>query len=184
MLSIQKQTIFLFTILTSFVTSGVCEAQSSISSSAIQKAKSFVGTRNTGKYILEFVHFGATYQRHSLNRVAAVKDSKGKLIPGEFAVIYDFVWDASGTGKTRLAIFCDKYGKVKGVKSMHCDAFVNTPFTFADGTIKVVGQLIVEAFGSQMSATDKRTVQSLINSANSKGLLEFGLAMRQRMGIR
>lgn len=184
MLKIQKQSVFLFVVITSFAASGVCLAQSDISSTAIQKAKSFVGTQNTGKYVLEFVHLGATYKTHTLNRVSAVKDSAGKLIPGEFAVIYDFVWDASGTGNTRLAFFCDKSGNVKGVKNMHCDAFVNTPFAFADGTIKVVGQIIIEAFGNQMSATDRRTVQSLVNSANSKGLLEFGLAMRQRMGIR
>lgn len=181
---ISKRSAFLSCSILCFVLSSVCQGQSEISSSAIEKAKSFVGTRTTGRYVLEFVHMGATYQGHSINRVTAVQDTQGNLIPGEFAVIYDFVWDANGTGNTQLCFYCNRNGEVTAVRSLKCDAFVNTPFVFADGAIKVVGQIAIEAFGSQMTASDRQMVQSLVNSANSRGLLEFGLAMRQKLGIR
>ena len=187
MFNIQKHTFVLALLLPltfAAIAPNATMGQTDVSSSVIRKTKSFLETRTTGKYILEFLHMGGTYKSHTLNRVTGVNDSLGKTVSGKFAVIYDFVWDANGKGHTRVAFYCDKQGTITGIKVLYYDAYVNTPFTFAEGAIHVVGQLVIEAFRDQMSSSERRTAESLVRSADAKGLLTLGLALRQSMNIR
>lgn len=170
-------------IVLSGVSPVLCLAQSEISSSAIAKAKSFMGKQNTARYTLEFAHMGASYTSHSFEKTVRVKDRSGNTIPGEFAVIYNFVWDASGRGDTKIAFFCKKDGSIESLKVLKSTGVINSPFTFADATIQVLGQALVEAFGQNMSDTERRTVETLIRNADSEGLLELGLSFRQTMGL-
>lgn len=154
------------------------------SSSSIEKASRFIGSRSSGEYVLGFVHFGATYKRHKYLGNLPVKDRFGKAIPGEFAAVYEYDWDANGPGNTHVAFLCDKNGKVEDVRVLKTNAVLHQPFVAANATIQLLGAVIVEAFKDQFTAEDKRLLEKLLQNADSEGLLEFGLTFRQAAGIR
>jgi hypothetical protein len=151
---------------------------------AIEKAETFLGTRRNGEYILSFVHFGATYRNHTLTEVRRVVDRNGRDVPGEFALVYRFDWDAGGAGYTDLAILCDRDGDVAGVQVLRTNAIFQQPFAIADATIQVVGAIVLDAFSDQMTNEDKRVVERMIPNSDSKSLLVVGLSMRQSVGLR
>lgn len=176
-------TICVLAMFCSFVTD-VCVAQDSVSSASIQKVKSFMNSRTTGRYVLGFLHMGADHTSHTLQSTTGVKDHSGRALPGEFALVYNFTWNANGRGDTKVAFFFDRNGNFDSLTVMSSTGYVNSPFTFADATIQVLGQGLVEAFQGHMSASERRQIQALISSANSEGLLELGLKLRQSTGIR
>ena len=151
------------------------------SSKAIQRAHDFLKTETTGKYILGFVHMGARYNGHEVVERREVA-RKGRMLPGHFALVYDFDWEADGT--TQLAFLCDADGDVYDVQVLKTNAFLNSPFDLAKLSIAVLGEVILEAFKDNMTAKDKEQVQSFIKNADPEAMLELGLKLRQALNVK
>ena len=149
------------------------------SQSAINRAQAFLGKRVIGDFVTGYVHLGASYTTHEVQSVRYVTDENDKKIPGKFALVYRYKWDASGTGNTDIAFVCDPKGNVEDVRVLGTDAVLQEPFLVADATIQILGNVMIEAFREKMTDADVRRVQRLVDAANSEGLLEFSLMFRQ-----
>ena len=147
--------------------------------SAIDRAHAFLGKESEGNFILWYVHLGANYNRHEIQSVRKITDENERVIPGKFALVYRYVWDASGTGNTDVAFICDAKGNVQDVRVLSTDAVLQQPFLVADATIQILGNALIEAFRDDMKESDIRRIQGLVDSANSEGLLELSLVIRQ-----
>lgn len=162
---------------------GFCCAQET-DSAATSRARAFLGGRAMGTYILSFVHLGATFRGQTFVKQVPVYGVDNRQIAGEFALIFDLGWDANGGGSTRIAYVCDRTGRVTDVQVQSTTAVLQQPFAFADATIQIVGTALIESFRDRMSADDIRQAETLVRTANSEGLLEMGIALRQVVGIR
>ena len=133
---------------------------------------------------LSFLHFGASLVACSFEGRLGVTDSSGQTLPGDFALAYEFVWDAGGGhGHTTIAFFFDGNGSYEGSRVLKTDAVFNQPFELAKLSIQVVGQLLIEAFGDQMQDNDRRILRELIDRADAKGLLDLQIKLRQGLGL-
>jgi len=146
---------------------------------AIDRAGEFLDKRSTGDFVLGYAHFGAKYTDHKVQHLRYVKDRNDNVLPGKFALVYRYNWEASGSGTTDIGFICDREVNVEDVVVLGTNAVLQQPFLVADATIKALGNLIIEGFKDQMTRSDVRTVQRLVDSANSEGLLEFALKIRQ-----
>src|SRR5580693_445654 len=133
---------------------------------AVLSAQRFLKTEQNGKYTLAFLHFCADYHGH---------EYQGTLpaIDGTFKLVYRFKWENDGV--TDLAYVCDAKGNVRAVEVLYSNGFLSRPFVLADGAIKVLGNLAIEANKKNMSDLQRRLVQELVDDANAKGLLELSL---------
>ena len=162
---------------------GELRAADEIDYAAVRKAQTFLQTAKRGQYILSFLHFGANYRAHNYKEVMRVTDGSGNALPGQFALIYHFDWEANGAGWTNLACFCDARGNITGVKALDTNAVLQQPFLAADATIQVIGRGMAETFKSQMNEDDRKQMLQFINNADSKGLLEMALQIQQVAGL-
>jgi hypothetical protein len=82
----------------------------------IAKAQKFLEKKDTAKLILFLAHPEAEYRGMALNGTANVRDSRGQLLTGAFALVYDIEWRSplSGdTNTTRLAFLFLENGSVE-----------------------------------------------------------------------
>ncbi len=171
--------------LASFLPVGGLVRAEEPSQAAINKAQTFLDKQKTGKFILGYAHLGANYTDHNAKSVRYVKDGDGDgdVIPGKFALVYRFDWNASGAGWTNLAFICDRQGNVEEVVDLQqTNAILQQPFLVANATIQTLGNVLIEALKDDMSESDLRIMRRLIDAADSKGLLGFGLKLQQSMG--
>ena len=178
------RSLLMFTVasLASFLPVGGLVRAEEPSQTAINNAQTFLDKQSTGKFILGYAHLGANYTSHSAKSVKYVTDGDGDVIPGKFALVYRFDWEASGDGWTNLAIVCDRKGNVEQVIALQTNAILQQPFFVADATIQVLGNAMIEAFKDDMTESDLRIMRRLVAAADSKGLLGFGLKLQQSMG--
>jgi hypothetical protein len=149
---------------------------------AVDRAHNFLKTAKRGRDVLSYVHFGYTYQGHTYVGQTGVKGAGGKLIPGQFALHYDYKWGTDG-GQTRVVFLCNPRGDVYEVQTGRTNAGpLNQPFDLATLSIRVVGNVLLAALGGDLTMDEKRDVQRLIDNANAKGMLQFSLAAQQRLG--
>jgi hypothetical protein len=106
--------------------------------------------------------------------------SQGKRVPGHFALVYHFDWQDDG--KTQLGFLCDAKGNVYEVQLVKSNASLNQPFTLANTTLKVLGNLLIEAFKDKMTAAEKKQVQKIVDDADAKAMLEWSLKFQQALG--
>lgn len=133
---------------------------------------------------LGFLHFAASHVACSFEGRLGVVDSSGQTVSGDFALAYEFVWDAGGGhGHTTLAFFFNGDGSYEGSRVLKTDAVFNQPFELAKLSIQVVGQLLIEAYGDQMNDNDRRILRELIDRADAKGLLDLQIKLRQGLGL-
>ncbi|MBI1248167.1 hypothetical protein GC197_10050 [bacterium] len=151
---------------------------------AISKTRRFLETTTNARYVISFAHFGADFKQMDYLGTVDVKDRYGNKIPGEFALVYYYTWDAYGAGHTKIAYLCDKNGNIEDVQVLSCDANVQRPFAMANVSIKLIGQIVIEAFREQMKPDELRKAQALVQAADSEGLLEMGIGFRQQLNIR
>ncbi|GAA4420801.1 hypothetical protein [Bremerella cremea] len=169
------------TLMVILSAASLCEAQDVL---AVGKARQFLDSTSTAKYVMGIVHMGAELRQYECVGSVGVVDSSGAKIPGEFALVYDYVWMANGRGDTRLLFLCDRNGNIEDVQVRSSTGVLQAPYLVSNGTIQVVGQVLLEAFRKEMSPQEQREVESLVRNADSEGLLEMGLGFRQAMGIR
>ena len=55
------------------------------------------------------------------------------------------------------------------------NALFNQPFLTANATIKLLGNLLIEAFRDKMAEAERREVQRFVDTADAKGMLEWSL---------
>jgi hypothetical protein len=143
-------------------------------------AHDFLKTRQRGKDILDYVHFGATYRGHEYVETRSVVDGAGLPVEGRFALVYRFYWENDGV--TDVAFLCDPRGSVYAVKVTYTNAVLSQPFALANVTIQVLGNVLIRAYQDKMTGFERRMVQKLVDNADAKGLLEWSLRFQQVSG--
>jgi hypothetical protein len=154
-------------------------AADDIDSRALARARDFLDPAARGRDVLSYVHFGSKYRDHSYKDLRGVT-SGGQRVPGHFALVYTYAW--GDNDETDVAFLCDGGGRVYEVKTLGTTAILNQPFLAANLTVKLLGNLIIEAFKNQMTEEDRRQVQKMVDDANAKGMLEWSLKFQQGLG--
>ncbi len=154
-------------------------AADDIDQRAVDRAHNFLTTEQRGKDVLSYVHFGATYQRHKFKETRLVNDGDGRPIKGHFALVYAFDWEDDGI--SHVGFLCDARGNVYKTQVVYTNAVLNQPFALANGTIKLLGNLLIEALGDKLSADERKQVQKFVDDANAKAMLEWSLKFQQAL---
>lgn len=147
---------------------------------AVNRTKRFLGTADRGRFILSYLHFGSAYRSHEYVETQDVVDENRVKIPGQFALVYNFLWETDG--ETQAAFLGDSDGDVYKVQVISTNAKLNQPFFSANLTIAVLGNLIIEAFKDKMSPDQEREIRQAVQNGDAKTLLEKGLALQQKFG--
>jgi hypothetical protein len=155
-------------------------ADDDIDQKALDRAHAFLKTTQRGRDVLGFAHAGTRYMGHKYKDSRFVTDLEGKRIPGRFALVYTYDWNDDGW--TELAFLCDRRGNVYQVQVVDTNAVLNQPFAVANATIKILGNLLIEAFKDNMTADERKQVQKAVDDADAKGLLEMSLKLQQTFG--
>ena len=170
-------TVFALVLLAPFVSRA---NGADIDRAAVNRARDFLETERRGKFIMPYLHFGSTYDGHEAKEVVPVKNPAGNIVPGHFALIYEFDWD--GDGWTTVAFFFDEKGTFYELKALKTNAVFNQPFLKANVSIAILGNALLEAFRKDMNAEQLRQAQRFIDNADAKDLLEMALALQQKLG--
>jgi hypothetical protein len=141
-------------------------------------ADRFLRSEARGRETLNYLHFGADYHGHEYVKTLPIVDGDQRQIPGNFALVYRFYWEKDGV--TDLAYLCDPDGYVYKVQVMETNAVWSQPFVLANATIKVLGNLLIEANKDKMTPLERKIVQKIVDSADAKALLEWQLKFEQR----
>jgi hypothetical protein len=147
---------------------------------AVRRARDFLNGTQRGRFILGYMHFGTRYVGHKYKEMRAVVDGKGKTIPGQFALVYSYDWNKDGT--TEAAFLCDRRGNVYRVQVLDSNGIINQPFAIGNATIKILGNVLIEAFKDQMTAEEKKQLRKAVDDADTKSLLELSLKLQQTFG--
>jgi len=142
---------------------------------AADKAHRFLVTKERGREILSYVHFGVDYTSHRYQKYVALEN-------GNFALVYEYKWKSTENGVTDVAFSCDSDGNIYEVSIVYTDAVLNQPFLMANLSIKVLGNLLLENYADKMSKEDRRLAQQLVDNPNAKRLLELSLRIEQAFG--
>ncbi len=140
---------------------------------AIDRAHRILSTKTVGVDVLLFLHMGTAYHGHTLTGTRNVQNE-----PNDFALVYRYKWGDDGV--TDLAILCDETGNPYAVRVLYTNAILNQPFVVAEATIQIVGNLILEGFGKDMTDADRAAVRKAIDNADAKRLLVWYLQLRAR----
>ncbi len=173
----------LFVLVAAAFTAGfvpAARAGGDVDQKAVDRAHDFLKMEKCGRDILGYVHFGAKYKDHNYKEIRTVKDAEGKLRKGYFALIYTFEWEDDG--ETNVAFLCDPAGKIYRVQIVDTNAVLQQPFLTANVAIKVLGNLLAEAFKEKMTKAERKDLQKLIDDADAKAMLEWSLAFQQALG--
>ncbi len=129
------------------------------------------------------MHLGGTYQDYEILSALRVVDRDGDTIPGHFALKVSYDWKALfGENSTTAIFFFDEKGTVYDVRA-DTTSVVNEPFVLASGTIQVLGNALLQAFGDQMTADDRKQLQKIVDTADAKALMILGLNFQMRAGL-
>ena len=118
------------------------------SAAAVERADEFLGSEAIGTYVLRHAQPGAKYKSHRFQGTRSVKDEGGQLVPGKFAIVYLYKWDADGAGTTKLGFICSRHGAVEEVVVVEPDVIQQQPFLGSEATIQQLGREVVDAFNS------------------------------------
>jgi hypothetical protein len=148
---------------------------------AVARAQRFLGSAQTGREVLGYAHFGSANKGHSYLARGGVTDRFGRAVPGHFYLSYVYRW-GNDRGETVLAFLCNADGYVYEVQVVRTNAILNQPFALANVSNKLIGGLLLGAFGADLTPAEKRDIQRAIDNADAKDLLQRNLALRQRLG--
>jgi len=147
---------------------------------AVINAHQFLKTEQNGRNTLAFLHFGADYHGHEYRETLPVLDGGGAAVDGRFKLVYRFKWEDDGI--TDLAYLCDAKGNVYAVQVLYTNALFNQPYVLANGAIKLLGSLMIEANKKNMTDVERKLAQELVDRADAKGLLELSVRLQQVFG--
>ncbi len=140
-----------------------------IDQQAINRAHQFLRTKDTGEFTLNFVHMYTDYHGHEYLRTLAGSQ-------GRFELVYRYFW--ADDGITDIGFDCDAHGNVDGVEIEYTNAEVNQPFLFAKGSLTLLSELIIRN-SDNLSRADREYLRSLVRDADIRGLLVWGLQLKQ-----
>ena len=161
------------------VVSGLTTSVARAEESPVQRAASFLETKESGVSILEFLHLGKEYRGHRFKELRPVVDGDGDQIPGFFALVYRFHWGTDGY--TDLGFLCDAGGSVYKLEVAGTNAIINEPFLGATISIKFLGGMLMGALAEKLDEQDRRALKQLVEAADAQGLLTLGLRLKQAM---
>jgi hypothetical protein len=147
---------------------------------ALTRAHDFLKTAQRGADILSFVHYGAKYGSHAYQQRLTVVNQKGERVPGHFALDYQFKWEDDGV--TDVRFFCDAQGGVYEVQIVKTNARLQQPYFAANLAIKVIGNLLIEAFKDNLNDAQRKEIQQIVDDADAKRMLEWSLKFQQALG--
>lgn len=156
-----------------------CSGQE-ISQTAVDRAHNFLKRAECGRQINNLMHFGTRYSGHECTGVSRVKDAKGNMIPGEFALTYRFHWNDADT--TELLVFCKANGTVESVRPLTSTGIFQQPFLASQAVVSGLGTVIYEALKNDMNDRERQQMRRLIEQADTKSILEMQLAVQQAFG--
>jgi hypothetical protein len=132
---------------------------------------------------LGYIHLGGTYHDHEILSALRVVDRDGDTVPGHFALKISYDWKAFlGENSSTAIFFFDEKGTIYDVRA-ETTSVINEPFVLASGAIQVLGNALIQAFGEQMTADDRNQLQKIIDSADAKALMIWGLNFQMQAGI-
>ena len=172
---------FTMVSLASFLPVGGSVRAGEPSDAAVERADGFLGTKAIGAFVLSYAQPGAKYVSHSFRCTRPVVDEDRQPVPGKFAVVYRYRWETDGAGTTELGFNCNRHGGVEEVVVVEPDVIRQQPFLGSEVTIQQLGGEVVDALRSDMSESDHKLAKKLIEATDSRGLLGFGLKMKQAL---
>ena len=172
---------FTMVSLVSFLPVGGSVRAGEPSDAAVERADEFLGTKAIGTYVLGYAQPGAKYASHTFRGTRPVKDEDGELVPSKFAVVYQYRWETDGAGTTELGFICNRHGGIEEVVVVEPDAIRQQPFLGSEVTIQRLGHEVVEAFKPDLSPNDLRLADELVGEVDYRGLLGFGLKIKQAL---
>jgi hypothetical protein len=152
-------------------------ASAAITQEAVNRAHSYLKTREMGVNVLSFVHFGAAYKGHAFVRTLPVNDAAGCQLPDDFALVYRFQWEDDGV--TEVAFLCDGQGRVYKTQIMNSNGRLQQPFAMANLAIQVLGNAITDSLRDSLTDKDRAELKRLVESADAQGLLNVYLRLGQ-----
>ena len=138
--------------------------------------------RETRKFILSYMHMGGTYSSHEILSTVKIVDKDGDEIPGYFGLKVVYEWTTPFGDNSSTAVFMfDEMGTLFDVKSK-TTSIISQPFDIASATLNVLGNVLLQAFGDQMTKEDRESFQKLVDDSNAKGLMIWALNFQQKVG--
>ncbi len=139
-------------------------------------ATRLLNEKDRAKAVLQFLHFGSNYSSHKLTGSGNVNNRNGTEIPGHFYLEYKYDWKVPGdTGTTTVSFFFNDKGTLTEIQVDSTDAVLNQPFLLADASIKILGEALYDGIKDKLSDSDRKLFRKLVDAADAKGLLQFGL---------
>ena len=129
-------------VVMSIATGSTSRAQST-SDPQVRKAIKYLNDEKHAKDIFGILHFGSKMGVYEIKTLHGVAGPDGDRVPGAFAlkVVYD--WDSPlGANVTTATFFFNKDGYVTGIDAKSTSVF-SPPFDVANGTMQVVGELLI-----------------------------------------
>jgi hypothetical protein len=152
----------------------------------VQGKVDFLNAPKRGKQILGYLHFGGKYFDHEVIKAFRVTDRSGQELAGHVALKVVFDWETSfGDNSTTAVFFFDEKGDPYEVQCNPSDttSIISQPFALANGAIQVLGNLMLAAFGDQMTAQEKADAQRAIDKQDARQLLVDALKVQKRLGL-
>lgn len=170
------------------LTAGIINPSTTLAQSPqkVQREIDFLNSTRRGKEMLSYLHFGATYIDHQVIKAMRVSDTDGQEIPGHVALKVVFDWKIPlGENSTTAIVFFDEKGEPYEIQCGPNDttSIVNLPYVLANGTLQILGNLLIEAAGDQMTAQEKSDMQKAINEQDAGRLLIDALKVQMRLGL-
>jgi hypothetical protein len=144
---------------------------------AVEKAKGFLDSAKPWPFVNLCVHFGTDFMGKTYAKTLSVKNKDGVVVPGQFALVYDYKW--TGQGETQIAFLCDTKGNIFKVQVLADNGVFNQPFALGDASIKLIGDALYDALKKDLNENDRKTLRQLVDAASAQRLLEFGLRVQQ-----
>src|SRR5262249_48390024 len=147
----------------------------------IARAQKLLEDESNAKGVLFFMHPTPTLTECEYRDRTGVKNGKGKLLDGHFALHYRYHWKGGllgDNGYTDVIFFFDDKGKFEELQV----AKTTSPFavfTGANLVIDLVKDAVLEEIDKGNDETAKKVVRRLIENVDAKGLLEFMLKWEQ-----
>ena len=172
---------FTMVSLASFLPVGGAIRAGEPSDAAVERADEFLGTKAIGTYVLSYAQPGAKYASHSFRCTRPVVDEDRQLVPGKFAMVYQYRWETDGAGTTELGFICNRHGGIEEVVVVEPDVIRQQPFLGSEVTIQRLGHELVDPFKPDLSPNDLRLADELVGEVDYRGLLGFGLKIKQAL---
>ena len=164
-------------LLAGFIFTLTTPAAAQTDERAVARTYQFLNNADRAKATLNFVHFGTDYKGQEYRGKTNVIDNSKRVIPGHFTLTFRLFWNDDGY--TDVVYFCDMNGRIYEVQIGDTNAEGNKPFLWANVSIQLLGNFLIEAYKDKLSDDDRRQLHKFVADADAHGLLEFSIKIDQ-----